>query len=251
MTDYTPEMPKSDKLGIVGLASTFDAGTLIASHAHRAHQIVHAISGTMRVSVQNMMWFVPPGRALWIPAKTTHSIQCVGRVEMRTAYLSEAYPPVHANVLVVSVSPLMREILVRLTQDLNSDVKLLLADILLIEIKQGMLEPFSLPIPNDPRIAQLAQHLQNSPADQVTLKVWAKRLGFSERNLIRSIRAETGMTFRELRRLTRIMVSLDKLSVGQSVTETAFDVGFETPSAFIHAFRLLIGITPRQFKSEY
>ena len=249
MTFNTPEMPKSDKPGVVGLTSSYDAGTLIASHAHTAHQIVHAISGTMRVSVQNMMWFVPPGRALWIPAKTTHSIQCVGRVEMRTAYLSEAYPPVHANVLVVSVSPMMREILVRLAKGDDSDLKLLLADVLLIEIRQGTLELLNLPIPNDPRIAKLTLHLQNAPTDQVTLEAWAKRLGFSERNLIRSIRTETGMTFRELRRLTRIMVSLDKLSAGQSVTETAFDVGFETPSAFIHAFRLLIGKTPRQFMS--
>ncbi len=43
--------------------------------------------------------------------------------------------------------------------------------------------------------------------------------------------------------------SLDRLSAGRSVTETAYDVGFETPSAFIHAFRLLMGKTPRQFMS--
>jgi AraC-like DNA-binding protein len=168
---------------------------------------------------------------------------------MRTAYLSEAYPPVPADVIVNSVTPLMREILVRLAEGDDSDLKLLLADILLNEVKQGMLEPLSLPIPSDPRIAKLAQHLQNAPADQATLEAWAKRLGFSERNLIRHIRAETGMTFRELRRMTRIMVALDKLSAGQSVTATAFDVGFETPSAFIHAFRFLIGKTPRQFMS--
>jgi AraC-like DNA-binding protein len=249
MTVDTPKMPNSDKPGVVGLASTYDAGTLIAPHAHTAHQIVHSISGTMRVSVQNLMWFVPPGRAMWIPARTSHSIQCVGRVEMRTAYLSGAYPPVQANVVVVSVSPLMREILVRLAEDEGDDMKLLFADVLINEIRQGALQSLNLPIPADPRIAKLALHLQTKPADQTTLEAWAKQLGFSERNLIRVIRAETGMTFRELRRLTRIMVSLDKLSAGQSVTETAFDIGFETPSAFIHAFRLLIGKTPRQFMS--
>ncbi len=244
-------MPKSDKLEVVGLASSYDAGTLIAPHAHTAHQIVHAISGTMRVSAQKMMWFVPPGRAMWIPAGTSHSIRCVGHVEMRTAYLSDAYAPVQAIVVVIAVSHLMREILVRLAKvdDCDNDVKLILADVLINEISQGVLQPLNLPIPNDPRIAKLALHLQTKPADQTTLNAWAKQLGFSERNLIRIIRAETGMTFRELRRLTRILVSLDKLSAGQSVTETAFDVGFETPSAFIHAFRHLIGKTPRQFMS--
>jgi len=77
-----------------------------------------------------------------------------------------------------------------------------------------------------------------------------KKLGFSERSLIRSVRTETGMTFREFRRTTQILIALDKLSSGQSVTETAFDVGFEAPSAFIYAFKSLTGKTPRQFMSE-
>ncbi len=250
MTVNTPKMPNSYKLDIVGLASTYDAGTLIAPHAHPAHQIVHAISGTMRVSVQNKMWFVPPGRAMWMPAQTNHSIQCLGRVKMRTVYLSEAYPPVQANVTVIAVSHLMREVLIQLAEGDDNHMKLLFADVLINEIRQGALQPLNLPTPDNPRIAKLALHLQTKPADQTTLKAWAKQLGFSERNLIRSTRTETGMTFRELRRLTRIMVSLDKLSAGQSVTETAFDVGFETPSAFIHAFQLLIGKTPRQYMSN-
>jgi AraC-like DNA-binding protein len=250
MTINTPEMPKGDELGIVGLASTYSAETLISPHAHTAHQIVHAISGTMRISVQDSVWFIPPGHAMWIPAGTGHSIQCVGQVEMRTAYLSEAYPSVQTSIVVVAVSPLMREILVRMADDDDKGLKLLLADVLINEIKQGAVQPLCLPVPSDPRIAKLALHLQNQPADQTTLKTWAKQLGYSERNLIRNIRAETGMTFRELRRLTRIMVSLDRLSVGQSVTETAFDVGFETPSAFIYAFRHLLGSTPRQFMSK-
>jgi AraC-like DNA-binding protein len=178
-----------------------------------------------------------------------HAIQCIGPVKMRTAYLSEAYPSAHSDVRVISVSPLMREVLIRLAEGDDGDLKPILADVLINEIRQGLLEPLHLPIPNNPRIAELALHLQNEPADQTTLNTWAKRLGFSERTLIRTVRAETGMTFRELRRLTRIMVALERLSAGQSVTETAFDVGFETPSAFIHAFRTLVGQTPRQFAS--
>lgn len=251
MTINTPTMPSCEEFGITGLASNYDAGTYIASHIHTAHQLVHAISGTMRVSLQNMLWFVPPGRAMWVPARTIHSIQCIGSVDMRTVYLSEHYRSVQSEVGVVSVSGLMREILIRLSQvdSSNKKLKLLWADVLVNEIKQGVSQPLHLPTPNEPRIGKLALHMQNNPAEQTTLKAWAKLLGYSERNLIRAIRAETGMTFRELRRLTRIMVSLDKLSIGKSVTETAFDVGFETPSAYISAFRLLLGKTPRKFMS--
>lgn len=247
MTIYTPEMPDSETASVVGFALTYGAGTIIEPHSHMAHQIVYAISGTMRVSVQNTVWFVPPRRALWIPAKTVHAIQCVGPVAMRTAYLSPAYPATYPDVFGVTVSPLMREVLIRLAEDEGADLSLLLADILLSELRQGTVEPLCLPLPCDPRIARLARHFQTAPADQTTLKTWARQLGYSERSLMRSIRAQTGLTFRELRRLTRIMVALDRLSAGQSVTTTAYDVGFETPSAFIHAFRGVIGQTPRQF----
>lgn len=248
MTINTPEMPNRDIADIVGLASTYDAGTIIEPHSHSAHQIAHAISGTMRVSAMNMTWFLPPGRALWIPAETEHAIRCVGSVKMRTAYLSPFYPTALSDVGIVSVSPLMREILVRLAEGTTPELNAILADVLLAEVSQGIQEPLKLPIPGNPRIAKLVHALQDAPADQTTLQVWAKRLGFSERNLIRQIRDETGMTFRELRRLTRVMISFEKLSHGTSVTETALDVGFETPSAFIHAFRSLVGQTPRQFK---
>jgi AraC-like DNA-binding protein len=249
MTNNTPKMPNGISLGLVGLSSTYKPGTLIPRHAHTAHQIVHAISGTMRVKVQDLMWFLPPGRAMWIPSRTDHSIDCVGQVEMRTAYLSEAYPVIATEVVVIAVSPLMREVLVRLADSDFDDQQLLLADVLMNEFQQGTLQRLSLPIPKDPRVEQLVLHWQEYPGDQKTLETWAKRLGFSERNLIRIIRAETGMTFRELRRFSRIMVSLDCLSAGQSVTEAAFSVGFETPSAFIHAFRMLLGKTPRKFIS--
>jgi len=242
-------MPNGDKLDVAGFASSYEAGTIIEPHAHPAHQIAHSVSGTLRVTAKGLLWFVPPGRALWIPACVSHAIQCSGRVEMRTVYLSKAYPTAHADVRVISVSPLMREVLVRLAECHSATSRLLLAEVLVNEVRDSALEALNIPVPRDARIATLASHMQNAPDDQTPLVTWAKRLGVSERTLIRSIRAETGMTFRELRRLTRIMVALDRLANGQSVTATALDVGFETPSAFIHAFRAMTGKTPRHFMS--
>ncbi len=251
MTNNTPKMPNIDQPDVAGFALTYDTGTLIAPHAHPAHQIIHAISGTMRVSAKETLWFLPIGRALWIPADVKHAIRCQGDVRMRTAYLSAAYPLMPMDVRMISVSSLMREILVRLSEgEAEERLRLLMGELLLHEIILGSLEPFSLPIPKDPRIARLASHLQSHPSSKTTISEWANRLGFSERNLIRRIRDETSMTFRELRRQTRIMVAIEKLTEGQPATTVAFDVGFETPSAFIHAFRLVTGKTPRQFIAD-
>ena len=240
-------MPDRDRPDVVGFALTYESGTFIYPHTHPAHQIIHAISGTMRVSVGGELWFLPIGFALWIPEGMEHAIRCGGRVRMRTAYLSAAYPAIFPDVRMISVTPLMREVLVRLAEGGGGALDRPLSDLLLNEIRMGSMDPFRLPIPDDPRIATLASHLQDEPSVDRTLGEWAKRLGFSERSLIRAIRAETGMTFRDLRRHSRIMAGIEKLSEGRSVTAIAFEVGFETPSAFIHAFRSVTGKTPRKF----
>lgn len=234
-----------------GLASSYPAGTLIAPHSHDAGQIAHAISGAMRVLVRDATWFVPPGRALWIPAYTQHSIQCLQQVEMRTVYLQGKLPGTHSadfrDIKVMSVSPLMREILVRLSEGCSVHQVPHLKSLLLDEIAAMNIEKLKISTPSDARIARLTAHFLDNPADDISLERWAVLLGFSQRNLIRRIRSQTGMTYRELRRQTRIMLAIEKLSAGQSVTATALDVGFESTSAFIHAFRLITGTTPRKY----
>ena len=245
MTNNIDKMPNT--VLVEGLASHYKTGTYISEHSHDTHQIVHAISGAMRVKVSDATWIVPPGRALWVPANMLHSIQCTGNVEMRTVYLNGDLPSVRANVAVINVSPLMREMLVRLSEGCDERQTGHLVALLLIEMAAMDVECLRLPIPKDARIARLVAAMLEQPADQTPLGGWAKRLGFSQRNLIRYIRAGTGMSFRELRRQIRIVAAVEKLSGGQSVTNVALDVGFETPSAFIHAFRLTTGVTPGKY----
>ena len=79
------------------------------------------------------------------------------------------------------------------------------------------------------------------------MRGWSDRLGLSPRTLIRRIKDETGMSFREFRRQTRILAALEHLSLGESVTNVALDVGFDSPSAFIQAFRSVTGQTPGRY----
>lgn len=246
MTDNTPKMPNTDQPDLVGFALTYPSGTKIEFHRHDAHQLIHAISGAMRVSALDQLWILPVGRALWIPAGIEHAIQCEGEVRMRSAYLSRAYPSLPTDPRVISVSALAREVLVRLAEGDENELRHILGELLIHEVNIGSIDPFCLPLPSDNRVARIAEELRSNPGSKTTIPEWAKELGFSERNLIRRIREETGMSFRELRRQTRVMVAIEKLVEGQSVTNVALDVGFETPSAFISAFRLVTGKTPRQ-----
>ena len=243
-------MPNPATIRVEGLASSYAAGTFIAAHTHAAHQIVHAITGVMRVRADDATWVVPAGRGLWVPAQMPHEIRCIGLVEMRTVYLSGEPPSVHPTVQVIGITPLLREIIVRLAEGSHRRQIPHLTALLVDEIVTMDVEPFRLPAAKDTRIAGLVSHLSDNPEDQTSLGIWANRLGFSERNLIRSIRAETGMSFREVRRQARVMAAIEQLALGDPVTRVALNVGFESPSAFAHAFRLITGATPRQYMSR-
>jgi len=240
-------MPNSVILSVEGLASSYEAGTHIREHSHPVHQIVHSISGVMRVLTRDATWVVPPGRGLWVPAKAGHEIRCTSLVEMRTVYIGGVHPAMPRDVQVVGVSPLMREIMVRLSEGFAVNQRPHLTALLLDEIEVMKVEPFRLPSPGDARIAKLCAGLRDDPSDRRSLTEWAKNLGFSPRSLMRRIRSQTGMSFRELRRQARVMAALERLALGQSVTSVALDVGFDSPSAFTHAFRLITGTTPRHF----
>ena len=232
---------------IDGRALRYEAGTHIPPHAHTGHQIVHATSGVMRVFAQEASWVLPPGRGLWVPARMPHEIRCLNRVEMRTVYLDGGARPERPQVQVIGVSPLMREVLVRLSEGCTERQRPHLAALLVDEMTAMTTEPFRLPMPRDRRIARLAKRLRDHPAERTPLGVWAVRLGLSQRSLIRRIRAETGMSFRELRRQARIMAALELLALGEPATRVALDVGFESPSAFSQAFRTVTGASPSRY----
>jgi AraC-like DNA-binding protein len=208
---------------------------------------VHAVAGVMRVTARDGVWIVPPERGLWMPARVRHEIRCVGAVRMRTVYLRGVHPAFPRAPRVTRVSPLMREIMVRLAEGAGARQRPHLAALLVEEIAALDVEPLRLPRPRDARIARLCAALHENPADATTLQGWADRLALSRRTLIRRIRAETGMSFRELRRQARILAALERLSLGGAVTAVAFDVGFDSPSAFIEAFRRVTGRTPGRY----
>lgn len=229
-----------------GWATDYPAGTEIDTHDHDAHQMVHAISGVMRVRTGDRIWVVPPGRGLWVPAHCDHAIRCISLVKMRTVYIGGGgrFPD---DVRVSEITPLLREVMVRIADGADAALTPHLAAVLVHEIARGGSDHLCMSVPGNARIAELAAHMRDHPADPTSLSQWARRLGMSDRTLIRQIRKQTGQSFRDLRRQARIMASLERLALGIPVTIVALDVGFESPSAFIQAFRCVTGRTPGRY----
>jgi quercetin dioxygenase-like cupin family protein len=97
---------------VAGGSWDFQDGHLIPEHSHPEDQLVFASKGVMTVRTKQGVWVVPPLRAVWIPAKTPHSVAMSGAVSMRTLYLlprlARALPQ---ECFVMNVSPLLRELI--------------------------------------------------------------------------------------------------------------------------------------------
>ncbi|MEM9173773.1 MAG: helix-turn-helix transcriptional regulator [Myxococcota bacterium] len=247
-----PLVPLGLSVPVLGLADEHGPDRPIPSHRHDAAQLIHAASGVMKVRTEHGLWIVPPSRAVWVPAQTTHSIDMIGVVALRTIYLDPDFAALDpTRCRVVQVSALLRAAILRVV-DFGPDYpeegpEANLARVIRDELRTAEVSPLHLPTLVDLRARRVAEAFERHPADRRTRRAWARLAGASERTLERLFHREARMSFGRWQRQVRLVRALEGLAEGRSVTEVALDVGFETPSAFIAMFRSAMGTTPGRY----
>jgi AraC-like DNA-binding protein len=234
---------------LAAFARDYAEGEGVPRHAHDRAQLLWATRGTMRIATDAAGFVVPPGHALWMPAREPHRVATEGGVAMRALFLradAAAAGPGEATVL--AVSPLLRElILAACAEPLEWDPAGRgghLAALILDEIARAPALPFRVPEPRDPRLKRLAEALRRDPASPRRLEEWAEEAGASPRTLERLFVAETGMGFARWRQTLRLAEAASRLASGETPARAAAAVGYASAPAFGAAFRQAFGITP-------
>jgi len=233
------------------LTTTYSSGYVVPGHAHSAHQLLFASTGAMTVTGNRTSWLIPPGRAVLIPAGAPHTIRMWGEVAMRSLYFPPASAPMFdaGPCRVISVSPLLRELILRTAALAALDTRVAsearLMSVLMDELEGAGVEPLLLPLPDDSRAMRVAEHVLQDPADRITATELARCYGLSARTLERVFRAETGMRFGLWRQKAKLLESVRVLVEGGSVTAAALESGYSSVSAYIAAFKQTFGCTPR------
>lgn len=119
--------------------------------------------------------------------------------------------------------------------------------LLMNEIADVPAAPYHIPMPSDRRILAVCRELLKNPTDKRDLDDWAAFAGVGRRTFMRIFRAETGMGLAAWRQQTRLLEALSRLAAGQTVTSVAYDVGYESPSAFTAMFHKSFGVTPSRY----
>jgi AraC-like DNA-binding protein len=105
-------------------------------------------------------------------------------------------------------------------------------------------------MPRDKRLRLICETLLAAPGDQRTLEQWASSANASARTLARLFVAETGLSFGAWRQQARVLEAMGRLGSGQPVTQVAFDLGYESVSAFSAMFRRASGASPRHYQNR-
>jgi AraC-like DNA-binding protein len=240
---------------VAAMAKAYADGTSTPLHRHRRGQLLHAVSGIMRIETAYAAWLIPPARALWMPPNEVHKVTMRSHVEMRTLYIDGgAAAALPAQPTLVEVGGLLRElILTALEEPARYDERGrggLVARLILTELARMRQRPLAVPMPRDPRALRVARALLEQPAIELDLDGWAGHAGASRRTLARLFRGETGLSFAEWRARLRAIDGLARLSAGASVAASAAAVGYGSPSAFSAMVRRLLGEPPRRLARE-
>jgi AraC-like DNA-binding protein/quercetin dioxygenase-like cupin family protein len=225
------------------------AGSVFDWHTHGDHQLAWAASGVLTVRSETTAWVLPPTRALWIPAGVRHETLSEGATVMRTAYIKPNPSTSRWHECTpVAATPLLAELIGYLEDPSLGDAPRVHAETLLIDLLAPVAtSTIDVRVPADDRARQVAEALLDDPADDRTLAAWGATVGASDRTLARTFVGDTGLTFGRWRSLVRLRSAMRALAEGQPVANVARQVGYESVSAFVAAFRKETGVTPAAY----
>lgn len=237
---------------LVPFAHDYAHGDSEPWHQHDCAQLLHSLSGVVRVDTAAGCWVVPPGRGVWLPAGTRHAIRITGNVAARTLFIDPlARADLPASCQIVQISPLLRELIVASLNLPESyapgsrDERVY--ELILDEIRTMPILPFNLPEPQSELLRQLCDRIRQAPGESWSSMQAAAQVNMSERTLNRHFQQQTGLRFAEWVRRARLMEALLRLAQGQPVLRVALDLGYGSHSAFTAMFRRVMGISPSDY----
>jgi AraC-like DNA-binding protein len=223
-------------------------------HTHKKSQIILVLRGALSCEVEGGLWIVPPRSALWIPGNAVHAIRGSG-LEGYNAFIAPSLARDLPKVCcAVSVSPLLRELMIRsanlpMYYEESGPASRMLA-VLLDEVAAAQVENLHLPMPVDRRLRALVEQIMAEPADRGTMTSWASRIGMSERTFARLITRETGMSFGRWRQQLNVILAIKWMAGGLTIQQVAADLGYESVPSFVTMFKKALGTSPGRYMTE-
>lgn len=237
---------------LIAQTRRYDSGVSGPMHDHARGQLLRVRGASARVRTPGATTLLPPGQLMWLPGGLPHGIATEAEPEFQSLYLhpdQAAELPAETTVFRPSqMLAVLMERLIELTEGRGDPVtEPHLTALVLHELRSLSPEAQALALPRDGRLLRLCIELRERPGDRSSTADLARRIGASRRWLERHFLAETGLPLAEWRRQARVQRAIEMLGAGDSVQRVAWEVGYDSPSAFASMFRKVTGRSPREF----
>ncbi len=239
----------------------------VGRHEHAEHEFFLPLQGEIKISWGKTSISAGPGRMLYVPPDLDHSFSssAQGSGERLIWLIDKNLFQKHSRKkfapVVMAADTLARELLFYLllrpkTPGAKHFVLALLAS-LIENLESTHLQERDLALEHlsgkciDPRVQKALEILSETGANPPLPEV-ARLSGQSLRNFNRLFLKETGMNPKDFILLKRIKAAKNLLlSTRLSVTEIGLEVGYNSISKFIEAFKRLEGTLPSTYRAEF
>lgn len=175
-----------------------------------------------------------------------------GPVSFRTLYIEpDASPQLPKACRVMEVSDLLRSLIIEsVAIPLSYDVAGrdgCLMQLILHEIETAPVSPLYIRMPQSRPLRRMCEAILKNPSTRADIDHWALKTGMSRRTLTRHFRLETGISIATWIKQARLVEAMSRRAEGASITTVAFEVGYESSSAFGAMFRRTFGCSPTRY----
>jgi len=226
--------------------------TQIISHSHPWSQLSYSCVGVMHIETNAGIFVIPPEQALWLPPGMAHQHFCKNKVSYRSLYIDPVLSEMLGNkVRPLTVDPLLKSLILEISnwpedyEETEETQRFLL--VLLDRLAIAKSNELFMPTIQDKRLFPIIETLNQEPANKLTIEQWALKVGASSRTLNRLFNQNYGMGFSRWKQKLRILKSLELLNSNSRLVDIAFELGYESTSAFITAFKKQLGCSPKKY----
>ena len=231
---------------------------MVPQHIHTQGHILVVLDGVASVNVGNSAYYIPYGYFVWIPPGMSHRVSFEDK---KVSVLNVYYPPklvYGAACRKVGVYPMpsllyhVIELIEGRTEEYDKgDWRYeLLATTLHVLPHIIRAQPFELRIPttDHPVALRIVEAIHRNYQKQLSAESIAQEVGLSVRTLSRYLRSELDISFIQYVRTYRILMAIKQMAKAEdSITNIAYNVGYESLTAFSNSFFKVTGCRPSHF----
>ncbi|CAL1518284.1 AraC family transcriptional regulator [Chitinophaga sp. MM2321] len=229
-------------------------------HKHNKGQLTYVEGGAAFLYTRDKTYFLPARHYMWVPPGVEHYFQHRYPANyVRTIYFftdeDDTSDPFYTRTGIYPVNNLLLEMILYTSKwDGNvlpgtkgyrfvKAIKNILPDI----SEQPL--PITLPTTENTRLKPVLKFIQENLAESLTLESVGQEFNYSERTLIRLFRSTMDISFFQYLKLARMIRAMGYLlETDKTISEIAWDTGYNSVSAFSNTFYKLVGKRPSDFQ---